>query len=73
MSIEGEIYIFTQEGHPRNGGKYKILHECLMKDPSTREWLDCIVYQQFGNYEKPMIFVREKSDFLSKFLPENKE
>jgi len=69
MSIEGKIYVFTQEGHSRNGGKYKILHECLMKDTSTREWLNCIVYQQYGDYEKPMIFVREKSDFLSKFVP----
>ena len=64
--------MFNVKDHPRYGGKYKILaDDYKMKDPTTREWLDCIVYQQYGDYEKPLTFVREKKEFLSHFIEVN--
>ena len=48
-----------------------------MKNPETREWENCIIYQEYkhctpeGYVEVPeserKIFVREKKDFLRKF------
>ena len=70
---EGEIFIFTEEGHKYNGNVYKIISNAYMKDPSTREWLESIVYRQYKTakgevYENPMTFVREKKDFIKKFV-----
>jgi hypothetical protein len=57
---------------------YKVLQEdAIMKNPETREWEKCIIYQEYkhntpeGYIEVPAeerkIFVREKKDFLNKF------
>lgn len=57
---------------------YKIIQEnALMKNPETREWENCVIYQEYkhntpkGYIEVPVedrkIFVREKKDFLNKF------
>jgi len=57
---------------------YEILNEALMKNPETRKWQDCVIYQQYENFddkaevwypviENALIFVREKTDFWNKF------
>lgn len=57
---------------------YKVLLEtAIMKNPETREWEECIIYQEYkkstpeGYVEVPekekKVFVREKKDFLNKF------
>lgn len=35
-----------------------------MKNPTTREWVDCVVYRDIRSYET---YVREKIDFEYKF------
>ena len=35
-----------------------------MKNPTTHEWIDGIIYRNIKTYE---IFVREKNDFEDKF------
>lgn len=58
--------------------RYTILAEkALMKNPETKEWVDCVIYQQYkilidGEYvtvpdDTKMVFCRESSDFWNKF------
>ncbi len=59
--------------------RYIVLNEnALMKNPETREWETCVIYQEYkhcipGEYyeevpiESRKVFVREKKDFLNKF------
>lgn len=57
---------------------YAILVEkALMKNPETKEWVECVIYKQHKNLvngeyvpvpeEDKMIFVREYKDFWNKF------
>lgn len=46
-------------------GKYQIVCcDAKMKNPTTREWLDCVIY---ANIDTDDIYVREKQDFFDKF------
>lgn len=45
-------------------GIYRIVDFCRMKNPTTREWVDGVIYRNVRTYE---IYVREKSDFEDKF------
>ena len=45
-------------------GKYKIVSEARMKNPSTREWVDCIIYADIFQSD---VYAREKQDFFDKF------
>lgn len=59
--------------------RYRILNErALFKDPTTREWRECIIYTPYeihnpdGTRTKVSevgeeIYVREKEDFMNKF------
>lgn len=47
-------------------GIYEIMGFCRMKDPTTREWVDGIIYRNIETFE---VFVREKTDFEDKFKP----
>ena len=58
----GKEYIYN-----KTGNKYKVLGESLMKNPITREWQQCILYQQNNGELEPMSFVREKNEFLERF------
>lgn len=51
--------------------KYKVLGESLMKNPITREWQECVLYQQNNGELEPLSFVREKKEFLEKFTEVN--
>ena len=44
--------------------KYKIIREAQMKDITTRDWYECVIYEQV---ETGLIFVREAIDFYFKF------
>lgn len=46
------------------GKEYKIIKEAQMKDVSTRDWFECVVYEQV---ESGLLFVRESEDFYFKF------
>lgn len=46
-------------------GRYRIVNEARMKNPETREWMDCIIY---SNVDKGALYVREKGDFFEKFV-----
>lgn len=45
-------------------GIYRIMDFCRMKNPSTREWVDAVIYRNIRTYE---MYAREKSDFVLKF------
>lgn len=55
-------------------------NSALMKNPETLLWQECVIYESYkkinslGEYEKvpdeeKKVFVREKKDFMSKFIP----
>ena len=46
-------------------GRYRIVNEARMKNPETREWMDCIIY---SNVDNGSLYVREKDDFFEKFV-----
>ena len=42
------------------GNLYKVVGKALLKDPTTREWLPSVIYEQYNVPEdKKMTFVRE--------------
>ena len=45
-------------------GIYRIMDFCRMKNPTTREWVDAVIYRNVRTYE---FYVREKNDFEDKF------
>ena len=62
----------------KNRDLYKVLEEnSEMKHPESREWIPSVIYQSYkklvgGEYQDvsdPKIFVRERKEFLERFLP----
>lgn len=53
----------STSGYPHDG-IYRIMEFCRMKNPTTREWVDAVIYRNIRTYEN---FVREKSDFEDNF------
>lgn len=51
--------------YPKNDHYYRFIEECRMKDPTTGEWYDAIIYVN-DMTDKPK-YIREKEDFLKKF------
>ena len=45
-------------------GKYRIVNEARMKNPETREWVNCIIYSDIATGS---LYVRESLDFYDKF------
>lgn len=45
-------------------GLYRIMDFCRMKNPTTREWVDAVIYRNIKTYET---FARERIDFEDKF------
>lgn len=74
MNNEMKIYEFRETKN-----RYRILNErALFKDPTTREWKECIIYTPYETYNpdgtrtkvsgvEEQIYVREKEDFMNKF------
>jgi len=60
--------------YPKNKHIYQLLWECKMKDPTTGEWKEAVIYSQVLNSEGQCgeeKYVREKQDFLNKFQAVN--
>jgi len=53
------IYMFK-----KTGNLYEVLGYGKMKNPVTREWLDCVIYR---GQETGETYVRELQEFNSKF------
>lgn len=62
----------------KTGDLYRVLEEnCEMKHPESRDWIPSVVYQSYkklvnGEYvevTEPKVYVREKAEFLERFLP----
>ena len=62
----------------KTGDLYKVLEEnSEMKHPESREWISSVIYQSYkklvdGEYievTEPKTYVREKAEFLERFLP----
>ena len=62
----------------KNGDLYRVLEEnSEMKHPESREWILSVIYQSYkklvdGEYievTEPKTYVREKAEFLERFLP----
>lgn len=51
--------------YPKNKHFYEFRHKCRIKNPTSGEWTDAVIYQDIksGNY-----YARELSDFLAKFV-----
>lgn len=58
--IRDKLYVY-----PKNGHYYEPLFRCRMKNPTSREWFDAIIYQ---DYNTKHLYVRERKDFLDKFV-----
>lgn len=54
---KGRTYVYK-------GNKYLLRGKCLIKDPTSRKWVDGTMYMSLKSGE---LFVREENDFLVKF------
>lgn len=46
------------------GNQYFLCEKCLIKDPTTRKWVEGISYRSLKSGQ---LFVREENDFIVKF------
>lgn len=51
--------------YPKTGYKYMPLYRCRMKNPTSGEWFNALIYQGMENGE---LYVREYKDFFDKFV-----
>ena len=50
---------------PKNGHQYMPLSRCRMKCPTSGEWFDALIYQ---DYSTKHLYVRDRKDFFDKFV-----
>ena len=59
--MKNRIYIYKDR-------MYVVLDNCSMKDPTSREWLDAVIYSPLiGGIIQDVKYVREKLEFLKRF------
>lgn len=58
--IKDKLYVY-----PKNDHYYEPLFRCRMKNPTSGEWLDAIIYQ---DYDTKHLYVRDRKDFFDKFV-----
>lgn len=58
--LREQLYVY-----PKNGHHYLPLRSCRMKCPTTGQWFDALIYQ---DYDSKHLYVREKKDFFDKFV-----
>lgn len=51
--------------YPKNEHHYVYYFNCKMKNPTTGEWIEAVIYQ---GVEDNNWYVREKNDFFDKFV-----
>lgn len=61
--VREQLYVY-----PKNGHQYMPLFRCRMKCPISGEWFDAIIYK---GIEDEKFYVRERKDFLDKFVKLN--
>lgn len=54
------VYVYPKTEH-----LYMPLYRCRMKNPTSGEWFDAIIYK---GVEDEKFYVRERKDFLDKFV-----
>ena len=55
-----KVYVYPKTEH-----LYMPLYRCRMKNPTSGEWFDAIIYK---GIEDEKYYVRERKDFLDKFV-----
>lgn len=55
-----KVYVYPKTEH-----LYMPLYRCRMKNPTSGEWFDAIIYK---GVEDEKFYVRERKDFLDKFV-----
>lgn len=58
--IRDKLYVY-----PKNEHQYMPLFRCRMKNPTSGEWFDAIIYK---GVKDEKFYVRERKDFLDKFV-----
>lgn len=58
--IKDSLYVY-----PENGHQYMPLFRCRLKCPASGQWFDALIYQ---DYDSKHLYVRERKDFLDKFV-----
>lgn len=58
-----KVYVYPKTEH-----LYMPLYRCRMKNPTSGEWFDAIIYK---GIEDEKFYVRERKDFLDKFVKLN--
>lgn len=54
------VYVYPKTEH-----LYMPLYRCRMKNPTSGEWFDAVIYK---GVEDERFYVRERKDFLNKFI-----
>lgn len=57
----GEIYKFKKKGT-----LYKVVDVAKMKNPTTRNWDECVIYEPTVNPDGAL-YVRERNEFNERF------
>lgn len=58
--IKDSLYVY-----PKNGHQYMPLFRCRLKCPTSGQWFDALIYQ---DYDSKHLYVRERKDFFDKFV-----
>lgn len=58
--FEKRVYVYPKTGH-----RYMPLFRCRLKCPTSGQWFDALIYQ---DYDSKHLYVREKKDFFDKFV-----
>lgn len=58
--IKDSLYVY-----PKNGHQYMPLFRCRLKCPTSGQWFDALIYQ---DYNTKHLYVRDKKDFFDKFV-----
>lgn len=68
-AVVGKVFEHKDKSVGESGyshdGIYRVVNKARMKNPETREWMDCVIYSDIDNGS---IYVREMNDFFDKFI-----
>lgn len=60
--LRNQLYVYPKDGH-----LYMPLFRCRLKCPTSGEWFDALIYQDYDSDSKHL-YVRERKDFFDKFV-----
>lgn len=68
-AVVGKVFEHKDKSVGESGyshdGIYRVVNKARMKNPATREWMNCVIYSDIDNGS---IYVREINDFFDKFI-----